>query len=445
MGAVVAGAAITGTVAVLALTGSDGPEVDRELRRLVRDLGLEPLDPRRDRPPEMVALGRALYFDPILSGNRDISCATCHHPSHATGDGLSVSIGTGGVGLGPDRTLGEYRRLIPRNAPDVFNRGAVQWSSMFWDSRVTGDPGTGFFTPADSVLPSGLDSVLAVQAMFPVTSRDEMRGSSDDAFFGNELSVLDDREFRPIWDAIMNRLLEHQGYVDLFVAAYPGVPTESLGFEHAANAIAAFEASAFAFAETPWDRYLAGDDDALSEEAKRGALVFYGEARCGSCHSGDLLTDQRHHNMAVPQVGPGKGAAAPQDQGRGVESGIDLETYAFRTPPLRNVTLTGPWMHDGAYETLEGAVRHMLDPLGGLVGYDGSHLSREVIEASGPAGVLAEAIAATVDPFGVERVELSDEEFDDLMAFLVSLTDPAAADLDHLVPDRVPSGLPVDR
>ncbi|MBZ5695502.1 MAG: hypothetical protein LAN36_09075 [Acidobacteriia bacterium] len=107
-----------------------------------------------------------------------------------TADGLSVSMGTGGSGRGPTRTLGAGRALIPRNATDVFNRGVSLWTTMFWDMRVSGTTATGFSTPAHDALPPGLDSILAAQAMFPVTSRDEMRGKAGDTdVFGQPNAV----------------------------------------------------------------------------------------------------------------------------------------------------------------------------------------------------------------------------------------------------------------
>lgn len=130
-----------------------------------------------------------------------------------------------------------------------------------------------------------------------------------------------------------------------------------LGFQHAANAIAAFESAAYTFLDSPFDQYLEHDNNngALADDAKRGALLFYGSAGCANCHSGSLLTDQRHHNIGIPPVGPGKAPESPLDFGRARETGRVKDAYEFRTPPLRNVTLTGPWMHSGAYTTLRGA------------------------------------------------------------------------------------------
>src|SRR5262249_38762552 len=119
--------------------GGDGPtapdSADPVLRALLSAGHVSPLDPPPARDPALVTLGQALMFDKILSGNRDISCATCHDPAAHTTDGLSLSIGTGGVGTGPARTLGTAHQFIPRNAPDLFNRGYPEFTSMFWDGR----------------------------------------------------------------------------------------------------------------------------------------------------------------------------------------------------------------------------------------------------------------------------------------------------------------------
>jgi len=239
----------------------------------------------------------------------------------------------------------------------------------------------------------------------------------------------------------MDRLLAIPEYRSLFAAAYPNVPVGRLGFQHAANAIAAYEMSAFTHLDSPWDRYLAGDGSALSPEARRGARLFYGQAGCSRCHNGSLLTDQRYHNVAVPQIGPGKGDEAPHDYGRGRETGMESDMFAFRTPPLRNVALTGPWLHNGAYTTLEAAVRHMLDPLSGLAHYDLSQLDPVLAATYEERPELLQ----TLDPLLEEPVDLSPGQVDDLLAFLLALTSPTAMDGCRLIPDSVPSGLPVDK
>jgi len=443
--------ALCGILMVLALVGcggdGSGPQtLDQQLEQAMTEAGCSPVDPGPAPAPAKVVLGQALMFDKELSGNRDISCATCHHPLLHTGDGLSVSIGTGGRGLGPARLLGAGRNLIPRNAPEVFNRGLPEWRTMFWDLRVSGTADTGFLSPAGNQLPAGLDNPLAVQAMFPVTSRDEMRGAAGDRdVFGelNEIAALGDQDFTGIWEALLQRLLAIPEYVTLFNEAYPDVATSELGFQHAANAIAAFEIKAWTLLDSPWDRYVEGDESALSDEAKRGAMLFFGDAGCAQCHSGNLFTDQKAHDVGTPQVGPGKGAESPQDFGRGRETGEAGDRYAFRTPPLRNVAITGPWMHDGAFTTLRAAVLHHLDPASSLRHYDVGQLAPLMQGTFQGDQATIDAILANLDPLVATPKDLSDEQVNELLTFLEALTDPAASDLRGDIPSSVPSGLPV--
>ena len=445
--------------------------LDDALQRVIVQSSLRPLDPGPAPSAAKVALGEALFFDKEISGNRDISCATCHHPLMHGGDNLALPFGTGAKGLGTTRKMGVGREFVPRNAPEIFNRGAEQWSTMFWDGRVTTEFDY-FASPAGLDLPPGLESPLAVQAMFPPTSRDEMRGRSGDlcrpkegppevqtvfeasapggeegleaaeAPEINEIALIEDGDLPGIWAILVDRLLAIPAYRELFAAAYPEIPREELGFEHAANAIAAYEIAAFTFVDSPWDRYLAGDVDALSPAEKKGALLFYGAAGCSNCHSGMLLTDQKYHNIGAPQFGPGKDETG-LDFGRYLVTGDPVDKFAFRTPPLRNVALTGPWLHNGAYASLEAVVRHHLNVAEGLGQYDGADLPQE-LQASirSEAGVIAE-VMGTLDPLMTVRRDLDDEAIDQLLAFLHALTSPSAADLAHLVPDSVPSGLPV--
>jgi cytochrome c peroxidase len=422
-------------------------DIDEQLRSLIDKLGIARLDPVPNPDPQLVGLGQALFFDKILSGNRDIACATCHHPTLASGDGIPLPIGTQGVGLGEERTLGLGRGLIPRNSPDVFNRGAMEWESMFWDSRVAVDDKGAFTTPAGNLLPIGLDSVLAAQAMFPVTSVDEMRGHDDGigvTGIQNELALIGDDDLSAMWEALTSRLLAYPEYVGLFNAAYPNLSLEEIGFQHSANAIAAFEIDAFSLNNSPWDRYLEGDNDAMSEGMKEGALLFYDQGGCVACHSGPLLTDQLHHVLATPQIGPGKGVAAPWDMGRMGVTEDESDFVAFRTPSLLNVAQTGPWMHDGAYSTLEAVIRHHLDPAGSLDLYNPfDHLSPELSESFQNDEQMYSRMLENLDPILGRLKPLSDAEIAQLIAFLECLTDPAIDDLGNIVPETVPSGLPV--
>lgn len=412
------------------------PSLDDDLAPLLQAANVAPLPPLSMPSAEMFALGQALMFDKELGGNRDMSCATCHHPLESTTDHRTLSLGQGAAGRGPTRGGGGVD--IPRHAPDVFNRGYPAWGTMFWDARVGGSVQQGFTTPAGAQTPPGLSSVLAAQALFPITSRDEMRGAPGQ----NELADLADTNFTGIWDGIMTRLRAIPKYDTLFTAAY-GVSVHGATIAHVANAIAAFEIKAWTRVNTPFDAYLAGNKDALTDQEKRGAILFYGTANCSKCHGGPLFTDQKFHNIAIPQFGPGTNGPGV-DHGRENVTGTPSERYAFRTPPLRNVTLTAPYMHNGAYATLRAAVKHYVNVQQALAGYDATQLpaSLQATVRSTPQDVTD--ILATLDQFVATPLTINDADVDDIVAFLGALTDPAAADLSNEVPASVPSGLPID-
>lgn len=420
------------------------PTTDIQLRTLISRWGVLPILP--ETPPDnpaLVALGRSLFFDKILSGNRDVSCATCHSPRKAFSDGLSLAVGTGGVEVGAHREPGSGRQHVPRNAPTLVNAGLGQFYT-FWDGRLTrfGPPIGG----PDVPLQGG--DVLVQQAMLPVVNRAEMLGNPGDidgSGAPNELALYGDDEPDAVRQAIMRRLLAIPEYVDMFRAAFPGIAVSGLRFEHAARAIAAFETHALRRSNTAFDRYLGRDNSALSASAKRGALMFFGEADCASCHSGPLLGGGTFANVGAPQVGPGVGTAAPLDRGRGeLFAEIDVYQFAFRAPPLRNVELTAPYMHSGAYPTLEAVVKHYSDVGKAVRSYDVAQLPPSLRTAYHGDVATIDKLLATLD-FRVRRQLLfTDQEQADLVAFLRSLTDPSARDLASLMPQSVPSGLPID-
>ncbi len=409
-----------------------------DLRAALAAAGVEPLVVA-EQPPEMVTLGEALFFDPVLSGNRDVSCATCHEPALATTDQLSLSIGTGGVGRAPDRQLGDAFLHVPRNSPALFNRGNELWHSFFWDGRVSVGA-DGLATPAGDAMPEDV-SLQAAQALITVASPIEMRGFPGDVDVRgeeNELALFAPDEWERIWEATMARLLDIEAYRRLLEDAFPGRQLEDLHLADAMEALAAYQAKVFTSRGSAFDRFLAGEDDALDEAARRGAELFFGDAGCAECHSGPLLTDQRFHSIGAPQVGPGRGSVAPLDAGRGAVDGSGDIT--FRTPPLRNIAVTGPYLHDGSYDDLAAVVRHHLDPVAALRDYDPTHLRSDV--EIGHLTDVQEQLAATVSPKLAVQT-LTDEDIQALVAFLESLTDPALAELGSLVPSEVPSGLPV--
>ncbi len=437
-------------------------DTDAYLADLLNEHNVTPITkPKTD--PAKVELGRILFWDKLLSGNKNISCATCHLPEASTSDNVPVSVGQGGKGKMTKRVppKDEHGKpvFIPRNSLDLFNRGDMV--TFFWDGRlmvkkdgkflapVGGTPARRelkYISPAGYVLPQDLDSGLAAQAMFPVTSVNEMRGNPHE----NNVAAIKNWEWQKMWDGLISRIVAIEEYRDLFKKVYPDIPADKLTFGHAANAIAAFEIEAFTLTDAPFDMYLQGDKNALSKEAKQGAILFYGKAGCAQCHTGSLMTNQVFHNRAVPQLGPGKGSNIPAgrsdgtwDAGRGGATGITPYFYSFRTPPLRNVAKTGPWMHDGLYSTLEATVRHELDPIGSAKNYDPyAHLTKDVAELY--RAKQMEDILSFTKPEDTQKVTLSEGELSNLLAFLESLTSPSLDGLAKWVPKKVPSGLPVE-
>jgi len=423
------------------MTPEERAEAGGRVRDAVRDRDMMMPAPPTAPPAaptgnELASLGQMLAFDKILSGNGDISCMTCHHPTLGTSDARSLPIGVDGLGLGPDRVHPTDAR-IARNSPALFNLGGQP--TMFWDGRVAGGPG-GLVTPAGAAITPQMEATLtmgavAAQAMFPVTSHEEMRGAAGE----NELSSIADDDVGAIWEGLMARLGDIPEYVQLFEDAYPGETFESMTFAHAANAIAAFEVDAFRADNTPWDAFVAGEDGALSDAALRGADLFFGPARCVECHRGPAFSDFQAHNTAVPQVGPGAGHGPDgnDDYGREGVTGDPRDRYAFRTTPLRNVELTAPYGHDGTFLTLESFIAHYANPERALRDYNPA-----VLEPALRDTMLDnhDAILATLDP-EARPVPIGPRQIAELAEFLRALTDPR----DYLgtIPDRVPSGLPV--
>lgn len=417
------------------------PGIDAQLRASIGNWGIVPIGAMPAQNPAQVELGRALFFDKILSGNRDVACATCHDVSAALGDGRSLSVGTGGIGASAPRRLGPGRQFTTRNAPSLLNAGLGLYT-MFWDLRLTGREQ---FTTTPSVpLPLTLPSLLAAQAMLPVLSRGEMRGAPGDVdVLGNpnELALPGDQQATEVWNAITTRLVAVNQYVTMFNAAFPG--SGRIGFDQAASAIAAFQMQEFTRTRSPFDRYLDRDDAAMTLPQKRGALLFFGKARCASCHNGPFLGGQGLANVGAPQIGPGGTKQPPLDLGRGEHENNDFYRFAFRVAPLRNVELTAPYFHSGAYRTLEAVVRHYNDVPKSLSEYDPSQLDPDVRALYRGDPVTVTAVLATLDgrlrgPLGLTEAEISE-----LVVFLRALTDPAARSLVSVVPASVPSGLPV--
>jgi cytochrome c peroxidase len=406
--------------------------------------------------PAKVTLGKLLFFDKILSGNENISCATCHHPFANTGDGLSLPVGEGADGLGVTRDTGigldAIHERVPRNAPQVFNLGAKEFGRMFHDGRVEIDltQPSGFRSPAGDDLPEGLENVLAVQAMFPVTSATEMAGQLGENSIADAAAAGNLADPGGVWEQLAIRLRGIPDYVNLFIAAFDDVNSAGdITYVHAANAIAAFEAFAWRFDNSPFDRCQRRDYYALSPSARYGMKLFYGAAGCYRCHSGKFQTDHDFHAIAMPQIGPGKGDGFDdhEDHGRKRVTGVHSDKYKFRTPSLRNVALNAPYGHAGVYNTLDAVIRHHLDSVWSLYHYDESQAvlpSRNDLDAldfivqNDPARRVDIAAANEL-----RAIRLGSHNIPYLIDFLHALTDPKSLDLRGDVPASVPSGLPV--
>lgn len=407
------------------------------VRTLAAGRGVTPLPAPPFVRPALSQLGQQLFFDRILSGNKDISCSTCHLPSFAMGDDKSLSIGQGGIGLGPQR-MHPKGVFIPRNAPSLFNLSALH--GLFWDGRVSIDA-QGLHTPAGPQITPGMEhtfefGAVSVLGMFPVTNRLEMRAFSD-----NEVAQVPDSDFQGIWSALMARLGAIPEYRTLFEAAYPGQRFDDMTFAHASNAIGGFLVDKLSFRDTPWDRFLAGNDAALSPSQLAGAATFL-TLKCSLCHNGSTFSDEKFHDVAVAQLGPGEanGEGLHDDFGRMNVTGLRADQYLFRTTPLRNVELTAPYGHDGAIIDLRDFVGHYSESDKKLRQYDPRQLEPAL---QGTVMANKTAILAQRDTL-LNGVVLTSDLVDQLMSFMTALTDDRARNLSGLTLARVPSRLPVE-
>ncbi len=397
-------------------------------------------------------LGQLLFYDPILSGNKEVACATCHHPRFGTSDGVSLSFGDGGTGFGQHRranaeNLPEER--IPRNSPALFNLGAKEFTSLFHDGRLEADPAqpNGLRSPMDADMSLGFASVLSAQTMFPVLSRDEMAGShgeNDIARLIRQGIITGDGG---AWDRLARRVAGIDAYAAQFSTVYPHINTaDDIAFTDISNAIAVFMAHEWRSDSAPFDAVLRGDRHPTGP-AHRGAQLFYGAAGCAECHSGPFLTDHKFHAMAAPQIGPGKAASFEthhKDEGRFRVTGRPEDLYAFRTPSLRNVALTGPYGHAGAHKDLDQFILDHADPARALFHYDRSQAVLPPYEALDFA-VMDDLhqLQAIADAVQARPVQLTQENLSDLIAFLDSLTDPISVTGRLGIPTNLPSGLKV--
>ena len=326
---------------------------------------------------DKVVLGKLLFWDPILSGNRDVACASCHHPRFGYAENRDISVGVNGVGLGESRRFASPNAIpfVKRNSQTLLNVGfnginrAGQYNPaaapMFWDMRVTS---------------------LETQALEPIKAFEEMRGNA----YPEDGAV----------DGVVARLNAVPEYRALFAKAF--------GDENAVNganlgkALSAFERSLLAN-NSPFDRYMAGDANAMTAIQIQGMRRFE-RIGCSNCHNGPMFSDYEPHVLGIPD-----NEKLPES-----DRGIKDRPYAFRTASLRNLAYTAPYMHNGAFRTL-GEVLKFYDHAP-----QNPNVTRQQVDRR------------------VRRLRDPDDEASVLIAFLGALNDDS---YDKTIPSRVPSGL----
>lgn len=280
------------------------------LAKVIEAYQLTPHKPVIEKHDPLSLLGRALFFDPILSGPRNIACATCHIRSKGAGDGLSLAVGLGAKGVGKERLAQEDAIIVPRNTLPLFNRGSVDFRAFFWDGRVQLGPHGEYESPLGDILPNGFNDLLAVASVFPLVEPDEMLGHSrrrvESQAQHHELVTIEgidnnyqeraQNAFRNIISRILDKNQSEKNgsntsYRELFRSAFPNSTFEQLDITHVGNALSSYIRLAFDLRPAPWDLYLDGDKDALDKDQKLGALIFYGKGRCVLCHSGKEFSD----------------------------------------------------------------------------------------------------------------------------------------------------------
>ena len=455
-------------------------ELDLSLNQLIADFNLNN-HPQRDVPSitdPIPQLGKKLFFTKSLGGDFDSACVTCHHPALGGADDLSLPVGVGAVNedlLGEGRTHEGGLPLVPRNAPTVFNM-ALWDRGLFHDSRVeslnfvpgsngaSGDIRTpdSAFNTADTQAGSNL---VAAQARFPVTSVEEMRGESFEAGNGNDDVRTHLASRLGNYGEGVNALVQNTWLSEFQTAFGSNDSAENIvTFDNVAFAIAEYERS-MTFTNHPWQQYMDGDVDALSDAAKQGAVLFFsapnqGGAGCAACHNGQLFSDEQHHVVAFPQIGPGKGdgTSGDDDFGRERETSSSDDRYKFRTASLLNLTVSAPYGHSGSYETLEQVVRHYINPERAVEDYFETRGRRggmangicrleqfedlqdcdDLYPNAQSNSELAVAKLQQNQQAGVSRlapgIRLNDTQVDQLVAFLEALTDPCVEDRACLTP-----------
>ena len=354
-------------------------DIDDKLRLVTKVYALQPKNCEASRSahlsPEVVAAGESLFNTTSLSGNRDISCSSCHLDEFGSADGNPIAVGVGGTGEGRERLSSRNGAMVQRNALSLIGRGNSQFTAFFWDGKVQIDQGR-VVTQFGDKLQGKFSSPLAAAAVLPLIERDEFLGKTG-VFYENDVQrAVGDKlyyeRYLAVSDALRERFLLQETEDDKEVALAlqrAGVSLNRLELADFGNLLAQFIGENFRCSTSEWDRYLAGDKDALTADEKHGAIIFYGKGRCGACHSGQFFSDFEYHSIGAPQgyFGP---HTRHRDIGRAAVTNRAKDLYKFRTPPLTGAATTSPYGHNGAFETLEEAVVHHFNPLKFYLNHD---------------------------------------------------------------------------
>lgn len=370
-----------------------------------------------------VELGRKLFIETNLSGNKNVSCLTCHKPGIGTSDGLPLSQTADGKGV------------LKRNSSSLYNIGDKFNTFMFWDGRVRYQPSLNIFTtpepalngpkPKASHITTVMKSSLAAQALFPLVSHEEMRGNA------GENDIADAKDNLEAWDKIIRRITTESDsakYISLFNRAYPDLngDVQKINIGHAGEAMATFMREQFQSNTSPFHRYVAGDKTAMTAQQKRGLMVFMEEGKCIACHSGSLLGNNAFFaSVGVPAFG-----AKPftVDLGRGEVNNEVFRNYFFKVPSLINIKLSAPYMHNGAFKTIREVLNHYNNINTSLTNFSMTSRAKEFpveIELLNSPTQLDEIRNSIEAGFLRQGLGLSEKSLDDLEVFLTeALTDP---------------------
>lgn len=324
-----------------------------------------PVDPRT-KNDSLLELGDFFFNSTLLSGGQDTSCSTCHLDTAHLTDGLPIAVGVGGDGEGEER-MQSGGVLVPRNAFTLFGRAHPSFKTFFWDGKVIAQDDL-IYSPIGEGYSKGFDSPFAVAAVLPILARDEFLGEQKTLSSNRNLELInsvyfDDKFFAA--NTLINELLvsdkEEASKLNLLKAK---LQIENIDLALVGNALAAFITDKVTndCQLSQWEKYLNGDNEALTEVQKEGAVLFFGKGRCAACHSGDLMSDMNFYSIGVPQGEFGT-HIHHQDIGRAGVTYDQNDRFKFRTPPLLGVSKTAPYGHNGSFETLKEIVIFHANPI----------------------------------------------------------------------------------